>query len=480
VSSRADEALSLLRCFLRAVGALVVVLAGPAPSLAVEFAAASTTPILELPRTGLTADDIAVVINDADPYSVEVGAHYAAARRITSERVIHLRFPAGRGVLTAEEFGALKAQLDAKTPPQVQAYALAWAQPYGVACMSVTAAVAFGFDRAHCADGCRLIKVSAYFDSDSTQPSRDLGMRPAMLLAARDVRDAHDLVERGVRADGRWPDGRAYLMRTSDPQRDVRAAAYVQARRRIGAGYPIDIVKADALAGRRDVMFYFTGLAHVAGIGTNAFLDGALADHVTSSGGVLIDSPQMSVLDWIHAGVTGSYGTAFEPCNFRQKFPDVGVLMARYLAGETLIEAYWKSVQMPGQGVFVGDPLARPFGGVRQVRVGNAYEVSTRALRPGRYQLQAAPSGVGPYRSVGRIEVVDPGIQRVRLPVTPPRAYRLVREPLVGGAGALSGLSRSSIAWSLSRMPPHILNKASTSDDSTSLGSRWVVRRSTG
>jgi hypothetical protein len=26
-----------------------------------------------------------------------------------------------------------------------------------------------------------------------------------------------------------------------------------------------------------------------------------------------------------------------------------------------LIEAYWKSVQMPGQGLFVGEPLAAPY-----------------------------------------------------------------------------------------------------------------------
>ncbi len=36
--------------------------------------------------------------------------------------------------------------------------------------------------------------------------------------------------------------------------------------------------------------------------------------------------------------------------------------MSHYLNGDTLIEAYWKSVLMPGQGIFIGEPLARPFG----------------------------------------------------------------------------------------------------------------------
>jgi hypothetical protein len=35
--------------------------------------------------------------------------------------------------------------------------------------------------------------------------------------------------------------------------------------------------------------------------------------------------------------------------------------MFNYLRGSTLIEAYWKSVAQTGQGLFVGEPLAKPF-----------------------------------------------------------------------------------------------------------------------
>jgi hypothetical protein len=51
-----------------------------------------------------------------------------------------------------------------------------------------------------------------------------------------------------------------------------------------------------------------------------------------------------------------------EPCNFPQKFPNPGIVMSYYLQGDRLIEAYWKSVEQPGQGIFIGEPLARPFG----------------------------------------------------------------------------------------------------------------------
>jgi hypothetical protein len=37
-------------------------------------------------------------------------------------------------------------------------------------------------------------------------------------------------------------------------------------------------------------------------------------------------------------------------------------LFNHYLKGDTLLEAYWKSVAMPGQGLFIGEPLARPYG----------------------------------------------------------------------------------------------------------------------
>src|SRR6201999_3219209 len=140
----------------------------------------------------------------------------------------------------------------------------------------------------------------------------------------------------------------------------------------------------------------FTGVAKVASLAGNRFLDGAIADHLTSFGGLLaLGGAQTSALDWLAAGATGSYGTSSEPCNYRAKFPEVGIVMARYLGGETLVEAYWKSVLMPGQGVFVGDPLARPFGGVRVERSATgATVISTRAVPPGNYLLEAGRSSV--------------------------------------------------------------------------------------
>jgi len=382
---------------------------------------------LTLPSVGLRARDIAVVVNDADPASVEVGRYYAAQRGIAADRVVHVRFPAGQAVMGFGDFMRVQAVLDARVDAGVQALALAWTLPYRVECMSVTAAFALGFDpAAYCAEGCQTTRASPYFNSASQAPFTDHRLRPAMLLAGRDVESAKRLIDRGVRADERWPEGKAYLMNTSDGSRNVRAESYERVKAALGSAYPIEQVDADALEGRSDVMFEFTGVARVASMAGNRFVDGAIADHLTSFGGALLPfGGQTSALEWLEAGATGSYGTSSEPCNYRAKFPEVGVVMARYLAGETLVEAYWKSVLMPGQGVFVGDPLARPFGGVRVSRSAAGTVISTRALPPGNYLLEAGRSSVGPFQPIRALRVVGFGVRQLTLPAADTRYLRL-------------------------------------------------------
>ncbi len=110
-----------------------------------------------------------------------------------------------------------------------------------------------------------------------------------------------------------------------------------------------------------DIIAYFTGVARVEELSKLRFHPGAAADHLTSTGGVLEGGKQMSALEWLRQGATASYGSVSEPCNRVGKFPSPAVFLDHYLHGETLLEAYWKSVEMPGQGLFVGEPLARPY-----------------------------------------------------------------------------------------------------------------------
>jgi uncharacterized protein (TIGR03790 family) len=304
---------------------------------------------------------LALVINASDPASVEIGEYYAARRHLLFSNVIRVRFAPGASTLTRDEFNAVKESVDEQTPSHVQAFALAWTTPYRVECMSITSAFAFGFHEDFCAEGCAPTRSSPYYDSSARLPFARHNLRPAMMLAAASLADAKALIDRGVRSDGSAPAGTAYLLSTSDSQRNVRARYYQLAESQLLGRVTVRRLMQDELFDVQDVLFYFTGVERVSGLETISFLPGAIADHLTSSGGQLIGSPQMSALRWLEAGATGSYGTVVEPCNMPQKFPHPAVVARHYLAGETLIEAYWKGVAMPGQGVFIGEPLAAPF-----------------------------------------------------------------------------------------------------------------------
>ena len=261
--------------------------------------------------------------------------------------------------MPAQEFAAIKTWADSQALPHIQAYAVTWAAPYRVGCMSLTSAFAFGFNAAFCAEDCKPTQRSAYFNSRVRLPFAQLKIRPTMAIAAASLAQAKSLIDRGVESDGTRPDGLAYLLVTSDSARNVRSASYPSAQRILGER--ARVLKQDALRDVKDILFYFTGQARVDGLDTLGFLPGAIADHLTSSGGQLVDSGQMSALAWLEAGATGSYGAVVEPCNLPQKFPHPAVVIDNYLRGDTLIEAYWKSVAMPGQGIFIGEPLAAPF-----------------------------------------------------------------------------------------------------------------------
>lgn len=309
----------------------------------------------------LTAASLGVIVNRRDRLSGQIAEYYQRRRNIPPENLIWVEFDPDHTTLSVEAFTAIYAAVQAQTPDRVQAYALTWAQPYRVGCMSITTAFALGFNEAFCAQGCEATAVNPYFNRDRIEPADRPQFYPTMVLAATGLDNAKALIDRGIAADGTHPTGTAYLMNTSDPARNVRSPFYPAIQTQLGPQFEIQVIDNDQLIGRRDVMFYFTGLAQVPTLDANQYRPGAVADHLTSLGGQLTDSPQMSSLRWLEAGATGSYGTVVEPCNFPQKFPHPGVLMAHYQSGDTLIEAYWKSVLMPGQGIFIGEPLAQPF-----------------------------------------------------------------------------------------------------------------------
>ncbi|MBE3028121.1 TIGR03790 family protein [Janthinobacterium sp. BJB1] len=315
---------------------------------------------------GLQPSQLAIVINDAEPNSIEVGEYYRQAHAIPAANVVHVHIPNRPRKLSADQFAQLKERIDAQLKPAIQAVLMVWSAPYAVECNSITSAYTLGYDGAQCAKTCDPGKASRYFNSNVGQPYTDMGMRLSMLLPIDFVEEAKAVVDRGAVSGFAVPTASAYYLRTSEAARNSRAPFFPPAGEVRQRKLSIKNMAADSLEGARDIMVYQTGMAKVPKLATLHFLPGALADHLTSFGGDLQGTAQMSSQRWLEAGATASYGTVSEPCNYWQKFPNPTVLLRRYLAGVTAVEAYWGSVSWPAQGLFIGDPLAAPYAAFRR------------------------------------------------------------------------------------------------------------------
>ncbi len=340
-----------------------------AASARVPVRAASSSAIAFPRLTGrLHAADIGLVINTADPLSVRIGEHYITARGLAPEQVLRLEVPV-RASITREELDRLRAAIDQRFGRNIQALALAWSEPYAVECNSITGALALGLDSELCKNSCNASRPSRYFNSASTRPYTDLGWRPSMLLAARNVAQGKALIDRGVAADGALvrrgrPPVTAMFLTTDDAARRVRTVLYPPPGFLPGPRVDIRIAPAAELATAKHVLMVITGSVRVQLDPAMDWVPGGLGDHLTSNGGDLFGSHgQSTALAWLDAGATASHGTVSEPCNHLQKFPHPQVLLGHYLQGATAIEAYWKSVAWPQQSLFVGEPLAAPFAG---------------------------------------------------------------------------------------------------------------------
>ena len=353
--------LGFKRSAVRSLGALVLMCLVGLSGLAA--AGESVVPRI---TARLTAQDIGLVINLNDPYSVQVGNFYIEARKLLPSQVLRVELPV-RAELSVDEFQALDKRVKEFFGPDIQALALAWSQPFAVDCNSITGALAMGFDRALCVKSCAPSRKSSYFNAYTARPFADLQMRPAMLLAGKSVEMAQEMIRRGVASDHTLglrgsPPVNAHYRVTSDAVRSSRAPLFPPPGLLRDFGVEVHVDKSNVLQDVDRLLIYETGLAQVDKLDTLKWVPGGVGDHLTSYGGRLDDKGgQMSAIEWIASGATGSYGTVSEPCSHPQKFPHPQILLLHYVQGASLIEAYWKSVVWPQQGLFIGEPLAAPF-----------------------------------------------------------------------------------------------------------------------
>ena len=370
-----------------------------------------SSPQITWPKTALKPAELALIVNEEDPQSVAVAREYQKSRQIPHENVIHIHLNPHNNTLNPTLFKDIKNQVDSAANSNIQAYALSFSKPFRVGCMSITSAFALGYDQDFCQrptnqKGCRSPKFIPTAWNDTVAPYTTWGIRPTMMLAGRNTQEVLQLIRRGAAADKTFPKGTIYLVNTRDRDRSVRSGYFIDLIKQWPPdnGWKIQLIdtskksrQKDFITDKKDVLFYFTGMAEVPEITSNQYQAGAIADHLTSFGGDLFGRQQMSILRWLEAGVTASYGTVVEPCNFTEKFPNPRVVVSQLYRGKTLLEAYWSSVISPQEGLFIGDPLAKPMG-IKQRLKRDYLSVKLSVLKPGQeYQILSAQTADGPY-----------------------------------------------------------------------------------
>jgi len=329
-----------------------------------------------------------VVVNDSDADSLELGLYYAMARGIPQKNVVHVTVPTSSATLTVTQFEALIRQpvlshlVIQGISEQIDRVVFAWKVPYRVR---------FNADQFNDFNSLPSMMLYGWKDSPATPPSpcvltsealnpifaAQKAFRhddpswaeryyPAFILTGATLSDAFALVDRSVAADGSYPAGDVFLLRTSDTARNVQWPQFDAADFRArfdGHGDRWHILDADGISHQPRVMGFMAGRTTLQpALVSNTLLPGALGDHLTSFGGLYTASgSQMPITDWIAAGAAGTYGTVAEPCNFTNKFPGA-MTYAWYGAGFDLGDAYTMGVQHPYMGLVVGDPLCRPYG----------------------------------------------------------------------------------------------------------------------
>ncbi len=364
------------------------------------LASANELPTLEQPNK-LSGSHILVLYKQGDTVSKQIAHYYAQRRHVPNSQLAAVELPRKTNQLSPEQFATLTQQLTAKLTESIKVILLTWHTPYRVGCMSITSAFAVGFDEKYCGQlpaqktQCNPTAISPYYNDQSGLLWQQASpFRLSMVLSAETFQQAKALIDRGIVADTTYPKGHAYLVKTHDRARSTRAPIFKrfadiwQQHHNIHAHFIDDSahITSTSIKYKTDILFYQTGLKQVPDIETNHYLPGAIADHLTSGAGVgIAPSGQMKAFRWLDSGVTGSYGAVIEPCNFTEKFPNPHVLIPSYASGDSLIEAYWKSVQQPGEGLFIGEPLARPWNKTRLYFQGTTLVINTEELDSTRF-----------------------------------------------------------------------------------------------
>ena len=311
-----------------------------------------------------------VVVNSRSPDSIEIGNYFAEQRQVPPENVVRIDWTGGNGNWTATQCSnvllnpVLTALTERSLTGQIQFIVLSMDIPFRTGSgpsdfNSTTAALFYG------------LQATAQTNSYAgTETAYDLyqAANPVstgfltFMLTGDNVAQVKALIDRGVASDGSAPTHPVVLAKTTDPLRNLRAEQFQSVAIDAGIlGRPAVLVtNSDLPQISTNIAGYATGLQRFA-VASNTFVPGAIADSLTSFGGIIFGpNDQTNLLEFIRGGATASYGTVTEPGADSRKFPAAQSYFYQG-RGFTVAESYYQSLLVPYQGLMVGEPLAAPF-----------------------------------------------------------------------------------------------------------------------
>lgn len=316
-----------------------------------------------------------VVINQNSSNSVALGNYYCARRQVPPDNVLRISWSGPNTSWTNSDFEnvLLKPLLGAITnrhlEAQVYYIVLSMDIPFqtvfdGVV-NSTTSALFYGPKTENGPDWVGI--TNSFFSSELpfelNRPASARGYSfLAAMITAPTLAQAKQLIDRGVAADALMPGQPVILEKSTDPLRNFRYWTFDNAifNSRLGNNFQVTRTNSDSPWGRTNLLGLQTGLAQLS-LSANTFAPGAMADSLTSYGGIIFGpNDQTTLLSFIAAGACGSYGTVTEPSPVLEKFP----ISQNYFfqrRGFSIAECYYQSIYEPYQGLVVAEPLSSPF-----------------------------------------------------------------------------------------------------------------------
>ncbi len=316
-----------------------------------------------------------VIVNQNSSNSCALANYYCEERQVPPQNVLYINWPGGNTLWTGNDF-----QTNLVTPllGMLATRGLTNQIDYVVLSMDIPFQTSFGSTVNSTTSalfyGSRLGNGSDSFGVTNSYAASEAAFRQATpvgapgysflttMITAGSLTQAEQLVTQGVVSDGTRPQQPVILAKSSDPLRNIRYPFFDNAIFNINILGLSSILRinSDFVSWPNGCLGYETGLAQFS-VPQSTFIPGAIADSLTSFGGIIFGSnSQTNLLAFINAGAAGSYGTVAEPNNDTQKFPNPEVYFYQ-ARGFNLAESYYQSVNVPYLGLMVAEPLAASF-----------------------------------------------------------------------------------------------------------------------